>query len=76
MARGIKPGAVRLSYIFDLPEKMFLVLPSPCCRTVFTVGRSPALRAHGGKGVGHLVSPAGAAAVAAAGAAFIAGLCS
>src|SRR6266496_5060127 len=27
MARGIKPGTVAFSYVFDLPEKMFLVLP-------------------------------------------------
>src|SRR5213083_1204980 len=39
MARGIKPGAVALSYIFDLPEKMFLVLPvAVLFATVFTVG--------------------------------------
>src|SRR2546422_7998497 len=39
MGRGIKPGAVALSYVFDLPEKMFLVLPvSVLFATVFTVG--------------------------------------
>src|ERR1044071_10418858 len=39
MARGIKPAAVALSYVFDLPEKMFLVLPvSVLFATVFTVG--------------------------------------
>ena len=39
MARGIKPAAVALSYVFDLPEKMFLVLPvAVLFATVFTVG--------------------------------------
>ena len=39
MARGIKPSAVALSYVFDLPEKMFLVLPvAVLFATVFTVG--------------------------------------
>src|SRR5260370_35801480 len=39
MARGIKPGTVALSYVFDLPEKMFLVLPvAVLFATVFTVG--------------------------------------
>src|SRR5260370_23406688 len=39
MARGIKPGTVALSYVFDLPEKMFLILPvAVLFATVFTVG--------------------------------------
>jgi lipopolysaccharide export system permease protein len=39
MGRGIKPRAVALSYVFDLPEKMFLVLPvAVLFATVFTVG--------------------------------------
>ncbi|HLZ45041.1 MAG TPA: LptF/LptG family permease, partial [Gemmatimonadales bacterium] len=39
MGRGIKPAVVALSYIFDLPEKMFLVLPvAVLFATVFTVG--------------------------------------
>src|SRR5207237_3612306 len=39
MARGIKPSAVALSYVFDLPEKMLLVLPvAVLLSTVFTVG--------------------------------------
>ncbi|HKC41577.1 MAG TPA: LptF/LptG family permease [Gemmatimonadales bacterium] len=39
MSRGISKGAVALSYVFDLPEKMFLVLPvAVLFATVFTVG--------------------------------------
>jgi len=39
MSRGITKGAVALSYVFDLPEKMFLVLPvAVLFATVFTVG--------------------------------------
>jgi len=39
LGRGIKPGAVALSYVFDLPEKMFLILPvAVLFATVFTVG--------------------------------------
>src|SRR5258705_10658205 len=45
MARGIKPGTVAFSYVFDLPEKMFLVLPvAVLFATVFTLcalGRPP-----------------------------------
>src|SRR5213083_3179207 len=76
MARGIKPGAVALSYIFDLPEKMFLVLPvAVLFATVFTVGslrRHSELTAAKASGISfhRLVRPL----FAAAGAAFIAGL--
>jgi lipopolysaccharide export system permease protein len=39
MSRGISKGAVALSYVYDLPEKMFLVLPvAVLFATVFTVG--------------------------------------
>src|SRR5260370_24590617 len=39
LGRGIKPTAVALSYVFDLPEKMFLILPvAVLFATVFTVG--------------------------------------
>src|SRR6266436_4274991 len=39
MARVIQRGVVALSYVFALPEKMFLVLPvSVLFATVFTVG--------------------------------------
>jgi lipopolysaccharide export system permease protein len=39
MSRGITKGAVALSYVYDLPEKMFLVLPvAVLFATVFTVG--------------------------------------
>jgi lipopolysaccharide export system permease protein len=39
LGRGISTRAVALSYIFDLPEKMFLVLPvAVLFATVFTVG--------------------------------------
>src|ERR1044072_6363615 len=39
LGRGITSGAVALSYVFDLPEKMFLVLPvAVLFATVFTVG--------------------------------------
>src|SRR5258706_3096346 len=76
MARGIKPGTVALSYIFDLPEKMFLVLPvAVLFATVFTVGslgRHSELTAAKASGIAfhRLVRPL----FAAAGAAFIAGL--
>jgi len=76
MARGIKPGTVALSYVFDLPEKMFLVLPvAVLFATVFTVGslgRHSELTAAKASGISfhRLVRPL----FAAAGAAFIAGL--
>jgi lipopolysaccharide export system permease protein len=39
LSRGLKPMTVALSYVFDLPEKMFLVLPvAVLFATVFTVG--------------------------------------
>src|SRR5207245_231932 len=39
LGRGIKPGVVALSYVFDFPEKMFLILPvAVLFATVFTVG--------------------------------------
>src|ERR1043166_4001830 len=39
MGRGIKMDRVALSYVFDLPEKMFMVLPvAVLFATVFTVG--------------------------------------
>ncbi|MGH7606127.1 MAG: LptF/LptG family permease [Gemmatimonadales bacterium] len=39
LGRGIRPGAVALSYVYDLPEKMFQVLPvAVLFATVFTVG--------------------------------------
>jgi lipopolysaccharide export system permease protein len=39
MSRGITPRAVALSYVFDLPEKMFMVMPvAVLFATVFTVG--------------------------------------
>src|SRR5947208_13363018 len=39
LSRGLKPLTVALSYVFDLPEKMFLVLPvAVLFATVFTVG--------------------------------------
>lgn len=38
MSRGITPNAVALSYVFDLPEKMFQVMPvAVLFATVFTV---------------------------------------
>jgi len=76
MARGIKPAAVALSYVFDLPEKMFLVLPvSVLFATVFTVGslgRHSELTAAKASGISfhRLVRPL----FGAAGAAFLAGL--
>src|SRR5437762_10814667 len=76
MARGIKPGAVALSYIFDLPEKMFLVLPvAVLFATVFTVGalgRHSELTAAKASGISfhRLVRPLFVAAAAA----FLAGL--
>src|SRR6266705_5418325 len=76
MARGIKPGTVAFSYVFDLPEKMFLVLPvAVLFATVFTVGalgRHSELTAAKASGISfhRLVLPL----FAAAGAAFAAAL--
>jgi lipopolysaccharide export system permease protein len=76
MGRGITRGAVALSYVFDLPEKMFLVLPvAVLFATVFTVGslgRHSELTAAKASGISfhRLVRPL----FAAAGAAFLAGL--
>jgi len=76
MARGIKPSAVALSYVFDLPEKMFLVLPvAVLFATVFTVGtlgRHSELTAAKASGISfhRLVLPLFAAAATA----FVAGL--
>src|SRR5204863_3234771 len=76
MARGIKPGTVAFSYVFDLPEKMFLVLPvAVLFATVFTVGalgRHSELTAANASGISfhRLVRPL----FAAAGVAFAAAL--
>src|SRR5258708_18615717 len=76
MARGIERGTVALSYVFDLPEKMFLVLPvAVLFATVFTVGalgRHSELTAAKASGISfhRLVRPL----FAAAGAAFAAAL--
>lgn len=76
MSRGIKPAAVALSYVFDLPEKMFLVLPvAVLFATVFTVGalgRYSELTAAKASGISfhRLVRPL----FLAAGGAFLAGL--
>ncbi len=76
LSRGITRGAVALSYVFDLPEKMFLVLPvAVLFATVFTVGalgRHSELTAAKASGISfhRLVRPL----FAAAGAAFLAGL--
>jgi lipopolysaccharide export system permease protein len=76
MGRGIKPSAVAFSYVFDLPEKMFLVLPvAVLFATVFTVGalgRHSELTAAKASGISfhRLVRPL----FLAAGAAFIVGL--
>jgi len=76
LSRGVSRGAVALSYVFDLPEKMFLVLPvAVLFATVFTVGalgRHSELTAAKASGISfhRLVRPL----FAAAGAAFLAGL--
>jgi lipopolysaccharide export system permease protein len=76
MSRGIGRGAVALSYVFDLPEKMFQVLPvAVLFATVFTVGalgRHSELTAAKASGISfhRLVRPL----FAAAGAALLAGL--
>ena len=76
LSRGIKTQAVALSYVFDLPEKMFLVLPvAVLFATVFTVGslgRHSELTAAKASGISfhRLVRPL----FLAAGAAFIGGL--
>jgi lipopolysaccharide export system permease protein len=76
LSRGVSRGAVALSYVFDLPEKMFLVLPvAVLFATVFTVGalgRHSELTAAKASGISfhRLVRPL----FVAAGAAFIAGL--
>src|SRR5262249_22510626 len=76
MGRGIKMSTVALSYVFDLPEKMFMVLPvAVLFATVFTVGalgRHSELTAAKASGISfhRLVRPLFAAAAAA----FLAGL--
>ncbi len=76
LSRGVSRGAVALSYVFDLPEKMFLVLPvAVLFATVFTVGalgRNSELTAAKASGISfhRLVRPL----FLAAGAALIAGL--
>ena len=76
MGRGIKMDKVALSYVFDLPDKMFLVLPvAVLFATVFTVGalgRHSELTAAKASGISfhRLVRPLVAAGVAA----FLAGL--
>ena len=76
MGRGIAPHVVAFSYVFDLPEKMFLVLPvAVLFATVFTVGslgRHSELTAAKASGISfhRLVRPL----FIAAGTAFIAGL--
>ena len=76
MSRGIGKGAVALSYVYDLPEKMFLVLPvAVLFATVFTVGalgRHSELTAAKASGISfhRLVRPL----FLAAGAAFLVGL--
>ena len=76
MSRGLKAGAVALSYLFDFPEKMFLVLPvAVLFATVFVVGalgRHSELTAAKASGISfhRLVRPL----FVAAGAAFVMGL--
>ena len=76
MGRGIAPQVVAYSYLFDLPEKMFLVLPvAVLFATVFTVGalgRHSELTAAKASGISfhRIVRPL----FVAAGAAFVAGL--
>jgi lipopolysaccharide export system permease protein len=76
LSRGVSRGAVALSYVFDLPEKMFLVLPvAVLFATVFTVGalgRHSELTAAKASGISfhRLVRPLFVAAAAS----FVAGL--
>jgi lipopolysaccharide export system permease protein len=76
MSRGVAPRAVALSYVFDLPEKMFMVMPvAVLFATVFTVGalgRHSEITAAKASGISfhRLVRPL----FLAAGGAFIAGL--
>ena len=76
LSRGVSRGAVALSYVFDLPEKMFMVLPvAVLFATVFTVGslgRHSELTAAKASGISfhRLVRPL----FVAAGLAFLAGL--
>ena len=76
MSRGVSRGTVALSYVFDLPEKMFLVLPvAVLFATVFTVGalgRHSELTAAKASGISfhRLVRPLFVAAAAS----FVAGL--
>jgi lipopolysaccharide export system permease protein len=71
LSRGVTRGAVALSYVFDLPEKMFQVLPvAVLFATVFTVGalgRHSELTAAKASGISfhRLVRPLFAAATAA-----------
>lgn len=76
LSRGVSRGTVALSYVFDLPEKMFQVLPvAVLFATVFTVGslgRHSELTAAKASGISfhRLIRPL----FLAAGAALIAGL--
>src|SRR5580765_381136 len=76
LSRGVSRSQVALSYFFDLPEKMFLVLPvAVLFATVFTVGalgRHSELTAAKASGISfhRLVRPLFVAAAAA----FVAGL--
>ena len=72
LSRGITPGAIALSYVFSLPEKVFQILPAAVLfATVFTVGamsRHSELTAGkaSGQSFHRLVAPALVAAVLAA----------
>jgi lipopolysaccharide export system permease protein len=76
LSRGVSRGAVAVSYLFDLPEKMFMVMPvAVLFATVFTVGalgRHSELTAAKASGISfhRLVRPL----FVAAGVAFLAGL--
>lgn len=75
LAQGLRPGAIALSYVYSLPEKIFLVLPAAVLfATVFSIG---AMSRHSeitaakasGRGFRRLAIPVLLAAVMAAGAA-------
>ena len=73
IAQGLTPGAIALSYVFSLPDKVFLVLPAAVLfATVFSVGamgrHSELIAAHAsGRSFHRLVMPVFLAATLASG---------
>jgi lipopolysaccharide export system permease protein len=79
LAQGLKPAAIALSYVYGLPEKLFLVIPAAVLfATVFSIGsmgRNSEITAAkaSGRSFHRLVVPVLCSAVAAAGLALVLG---